>query len=104
MIDGAHSSSAPMDTLDSAQQDQAHLVRTRKVVLRKPTFTGVYKDASLVMFGLLGMVRVLTGKPNGKRPLGIPKRKWADNIRMDLKAIGCNEVDWIEVVQYRAQW
>nr|CAD7455401.1 unnamed protein product [Timema tahoe] len=48
--------------------------------------------------------RVLTGKPNRKRPSGRPFRRWEDNTRMDQKEIGCNEVDWKELVQVRDRW
>jgi hypothetical protein len=44
------------------------------------------------------------GKPEGKRPLGIPRRRWVDNIKMDLTEIGCDGVDWIELAQDRDQW
>jgi len=39
--------------------------------------------------------RVLLGKPEGKRPLGRPRRRWVDNIRMDLQEVGCGYIDWI---------
>jgi hypothetical protein len=39
--------------------------------------------------------RALVGKPEGKRPLGRPKRRWEDNIRMVLQKVGCEGVDWI---------
>jgi len=39
--------------------------------------------------------RVLVGKPEGKRPLGRPRRRWVDNIRMDLQEVGCGCMDWI---------
>ena len=42
-----------------------------------------------------GAYRVLVGKPEGKRPLGSPRRRWVDNIRMDLQEVGCGHVDWI---------
>jgi len=41
--------------------------------------------------------RVLVGKPVGKRPLGRPRRRWEDNIKMDLQEVGCGGVDWIEL-------
>jgi hypothetical protein len=44
------------------------------------------------------------GKPEGKRPLGRPRRRWEDNIRMDLRAIGCGSMDWIDLAQDRDQW
>jgi len=48
--------------------------------------------------------RVLVGKLEGKRPLGRPRRRWVDNIRMDLQEVGCGHVDWIGLAQERARW
>ena len=48
--------------------------------------------------------RVFVGKPEGKRPLGRPRRRWVDNIRMDLQEVGCGHVDWIGLAQYRDRW
>jgi hypothetical protein len=45
--------------------------------------------------------RVLVGKPEGKRPLGRPKRRWVNNIKMNLREIGCGGVDWIDLAQDR---
>jgi hypothetical protein len=45
--------------------------------------------------------RILVGKPEGKRPLGRPRRRWEDNIRMDLIEIGWGGMDWIDVAQDR---
>jgi hypothetical protein len=42
-----------------------------------------------------GVYRVLVGKPEGKRPLGRPRRRWVDNIMMDLQEVGCGYMDWI---------
>jgi hypothetical protein len=47
---------------------------------------------------------VLVGKPEGKRPLGIPRRRWGDNIRMDLQEGGCGYIDWIVLAQDRDRW
>ena len=44
-----------------------------------------------------GVYRVLAGKPEGKRPLGRPKRRWEDNIQMDFQEVGCGGRDWIEL-------
>jgi hypothetical protein len=44
------------------------------------------------------------GKPEGKRPLGRPRRRWVDNIRMDLGEVGWDEVDWIDLAQDRNRW
>jgi hypothetical protein len=51
-----------------------------------------------------GVYRVLVGKPEGKRPLGRPRRRWVDNIRMDLQEVGCGNVDWIGLAQDRDRW
>ena len=47
------------------------------------------------------MYRVLVGKPEGQRPLGRPKRRWEDNIKMDLQEVGWGCVDWMELAQDR---
>ena len=48
--------------------------------------------------------RVLLGKVEGKRPLGRPRRRWVDNIRMDLQEVGCGYMDWIELAEDRDRW
>jgi hypothetical protein len=48
--------------------------------------------------------RILVRKPEGKRPLERPRRRWVDNIKMDLKEIGWDGVDWIDIPQDRDQW
>ena len=50
------------------------------------------------------MYRVLVGKPEGRRPLGRLRRRWEDNIRMDLGEVGCGCVDWMELAQDRDRW
>ena len=52
------------------------------------------KFVLFVLFTKRMNVRVLVGKPVGKRPLGRPRRRWVDNIRMDLQEVGCGDVDW----------
>jgi len=47
---------------------------------------------------------VLVGKPEGKRPLGWPRRRWEDNIKMDLQEVGSGGMDWIELAQDRDGW
>ena len=49
-------------------------------------------------------IRVLVGKPEGKRPLGRPRRRWEDNIKMDFQGAGCKVMDWIELAQDRDRW
>jgi hypothetical protein len=48
--------------------------------------------------------RILVGKPGGKRPLGRPRRRWVNNIKMDLREIGWDGVDWIDLTQDRDRW
>jgi hypothetical protein len=48
--------------------------------------------------------KVLVGKPEGKRPLGRPRLRWVDNIKMDLQEVGCGDMDWIELAQDRDTW
>ena len=50
------------------------------------------------------MYRVLVGKPEGNRPLGRPRLRWEDNIKMDLQGVGCGSMDWIEMPQDRDRW
>jgi len=51
-----------------------------------------------------GVYRVLMGKPEGKRPVGRPRRRWVDNIRMDLQEVGCGYMPWIGLAQDRDRW
>jgi len=51
-----------------------------------------------------GAYRALVGKPEGRRPLGRPRRRWVDNIRMDLQEVGCGYMDRIELTQDRDRW
>ena len=51
-----------------------------------------------------GVYRVLVGKPEGKRPLGRPRCRWEDNIKMDLQEVGAFCGDWMELAQDRERW
>ena len=51
-----------------------------------------------------GLYRILVGKPEGKRPFGRPRRRWEDNITMDLQDVGYVNMDWIVVAQDRDSW
>jgi hypothetical protein len=50
------------------------------------------------------LYKVLVGNPEGKRPLGRPRRRWKDWIRIDLNGIGCRGVEWIQLAQDRDRW
>jgi hypothetical protein len=51
-----------------------------------------------------GVSRVLVGRPEGKRPLGRPRRRWEDNIKMELRERGIDGENWIQLTQDRVQW
>ena len=51
-----------------------------------------------------GVYRVLVGKPEGRRPLGRPRNRWEDNMKMYLKEVECGGMDWIELAQDRDRW
>ena len=51
-----------------------------------------------------GVQRVIQVKPEGKRPLGRPRRRWEDNIEMDIQEVGCEGMDWIDVAQDTDRW
>jgi hypothetical protein len=51
-----------------------------------------------------GVYRILVGKPEGKRLLGRPRRRWEDNIKMNIQEEGCVGVDWIELAQHSDMW
>jgi hypothetical protein len=49
-------------------------------------------------------IQILGGKPEGKRPLGRPRSRWEDNIKMGLLRVGCEDIDWIDLAQDRDRW
>ena len=51
-----------------------------------------------------GVYRILVGKPEERRPLGRPRRRWVDNIRKELQEVGCGYMDWIGLLQDRDRW
>jgi hypothetical protein len=51
-----------------------------------------------------GAYRALVGKPEGRRPLGRPRHRWEDNIKMDLREVGWGGMDWINMAQDRDRW
>ena len=61
-----------------------------------------------IIFGWIceerGVYMVLVGKLEGKRPLGRPRRRWVDNIRMDLQEVGCGYMDWMRLAQDTDRW
>jgi len=51
-----------------------------------------------------GVYRILVGKPEGRRPLGTPRHRWKDNIKMNLQKVRCWSMGWIELVQDTDRW
>jgi len=51
-----------------------------------------------------GIYSVLMEKPEGKRPLGRPRRKWEDNVKIDFQKMGCGVMEWIELAQDNDRW
>ena len=51
-----------------------------------------------------GVYRVSVGKPGGNKPFGRPRRRWEDNIKMELQELGCGGTDWIDLAQDRDRW
>ena len=62
------------------------------------------KARHVVRMGERALYRLLVMKPEGKRPLGRPRRRWEDNIKMDLQEVGCGGMDWIELAHDRDSW
>ena len=56
------------------------------------------------MWQRTGVYRVLVRKPEGERPLGIPRRNWENNIKMDLQEVGCGGLDWIDLATDVDRW
>jgi hypothetical protein len=51
-----------------------------------------------------GAYRILVGRPEGRRPLGRPRRRWEDNIKLDLQEVGWGGMDWIDMAEDRDRW
>jgi hypothetical protein len=71
----------------------------RVVKLRRMRWAG-----HVALWGRTGVYRVLVGTPEGKSSIGRPRRRWEDNIKIDLQELGCGAVDWIDVAQDRDMW
>jgi hypothetical protein len=56
------------------------------------------------MGGRIGVFMVLVGKPERKKPLGRPRHRWEDNIKIYLQEVGCRVMDWIDLAQDRDRW
>jgi len=52
----------------------------------------------------IGAYRILVGRPDWRKPLGRPRHRWKDNIKIDFQEVGCGDMDWIELAQDRDRW
>jgi len=77
-----------------------HTTETNTIGLTQNRKMTIY----VVIWTWRGVYRVLVGKPEGRRPLGRPRRRWADNIRTDLQEVACVYMDWIGLAQDRDRW
>ena len=87
---------------------QTRISATRLVVFREFShFSQLLHVSDYIMLGIWlvwGWRGVLVGEPGGKRLLGRPRRRWVDNISMDLQEVGCGYVEWIGLAQDRDGW
>ena len=74
------------------------------VILTQSSFINTWVGHVERMGEETGCIGSWWGKPDGKRPLGRPRRRWVDNIRMDLQEVGCGYMDWIGLAQDRDRW
>jgi hypothetical protein len=81
------------------------------VLYSSPSIIRIIKSTRMIWMGHVARMeekrnsyRLSVGKPEGKRPLGRPRRRWVDNVRMDLREVGCGYVDWICLAQDRNRW
>jgi len=87
------------------------LEKIRKEIREKGDTTGVRMDVGNDFFRsnsvkavAMASKRKENTRPEGKRPLGRPRRRWEDNIKMGLQEVGCGGMDWIELAQDRNRW
>jgi hypothetical protein len=99
------------DILLRAVGDPGGWGKVHNVMYSSPSIIRVVKSRRMRWVGHLARMgekrnayRTLVGKPEGKRPLGRPRRRWVDSIKMDLREIGWDGVDWIAMTQDRGQW
>jgi hypothetical protein len=82
-----------------------HYVEWRKCIMKSFMICTIRQVAHVARMGeRKNAYRLLVGKPEGRRPLGRPKRRWLDYIRMNLAEVGCGDVDWIGLAQDRDRW
>jgi hypothetical protein len=85
--------------------EELHILYSSPIIIRKFKSRRMRWAGHVARMGEeRNVYRVLIGKPEGKRPLGRPRHKWENGIRMDLREIGWGSVDWLQLAQNRDQW
>jgi hypothetical protein len=91
--------------VEKAAYEKLHNLNSSPSIIRNIKSRRMRWAGHVARMGEKGNVyRLLVGKPEGKRPLGRPRRRWIDNIKMDLLEIGLNVVEWIGLAQDRYRW
>ena len=96
---------------DEVTEEWRKLLRSLNGLYTSPNIVRVIKSrrmrwaAHVAHMGeMIDLYRVLVGKHEGKVPLGRPRRRWEDKIKMDVQGVGCGCLDWIELAQDRDRW
>jgi hypothetical protein len=84
--------------------EELHNLYCSPSLIRMIKSRGMRWAGHVARMGEKSSYRILVGKPEGKRQLGRLRRRWEDNIKMDLREIGCGGMDWIDLAQDRDQW
>jgi hypothetical protein len=87
------------------QNEELHNLYSSPSIIKTIKSRRMRRSGHVARMGTKGKAqRILVGKPEGKRPLGRRRRRWVDNIKMDLREIGWDGMDWIDLAQDRDQW
>ena len=75
-----------------------------EVQMTKKLIFSSSSSSKIIIIIIIHIVWVLVGKTEGKRPFGITRRRWEDNIKMDIQKVGCEGMDWFDLAQDRDRW
>jgi hypothetical protein len=89
--------------LRKLHNEELHNLYSSPIIIRMIKSGRLKWAGHVARMGEKNAYRILVGKPEGKRPLGRPRRRWVDNIKMDLRERGWDGVDWIDMAQDRDQ-
>jgi hypothetical protein len=89
---------------NSLYNEQLHNLYSSPSIIRMIKSRRIRWAGHVARMGKKSAYRILVGKPEAKRPLGRPRRRWVGNIKMDLRVIAWDGMDWSDLAQDRAQW